>query len=63
MYDLTWEFESKKCLYVGNRQGGPIGEVEDPNDSVIEGSYQDYVTGGAFMTKFTYAVFKESNNC
>ena len=60
LYDLTWEFESKQCLYVGNRQGGPIAEVDDPNDSVIEGSYQDYLTEGAFVTQFAYSVFKES---
>ena len=60
LYDLTWEFESKQCLYVGNRQGGPIGEVDDENDSVIEGSYQDYRTGGPFDTDFVYSHFDKS---
>ena len=58
LYELSWEFESKQCLYVGNNQGGPIGEVIDPNDSVIEGSYEDYITTDAFETDFKYAVFE-----
>ena len=47
------------CFYVGNRQGGTIREVEDPNDSVIEGSYADYMTAGDFSTEFTFSHFDE----
>ena len=56
-YPMSWEFESKECLYVGNKQGGPISEVDDPNDSVIEGDYQDYITADSFETDFKYTVF------
>ena len=58
MYQMSWEFEAKQCLYVGNNQGGPIAEVVDPNDSVIEGVYKDYIIADSFGTDFKYAVFK-----
>lgn len=48
-YDLNWEFEKQPCLYVGNRQGGPLYEIEKPNDRVIEGSsYKNYIVPGLF---------------
>ena len=47
-YPLSWEFIEDPCLYVGNRQGGPIYEVQDPNDPVIEGRYKDYRVQSAF---------------
>lgn len=55
----TWENSRSNCFYVGNRQGGTIQEVEDPNDSVIEGRYMDYQTSGAFSTSFTFSHFDE----
>ena len=55
-YDVTWEWKLKHCLYVGDRQGGPAGEVRD-DGSVIEGSYEDYIVDTAFGTQFEYAVF------
>ena len=60
LYGLTWEFEEGPCFYVGNSQAGPIYEVQDPNDSVIEGSYEDYRVTDAFETNFPYSRFDES---
>lgn len=39
---VTWEFERRPCMYAGNSQAGPIGNVDTPNDSVIEGDYTQY---------------------
>ena len=63
LYDLSWELENKRCFYVGNRQGGPSGEPKLPEDSVIEGSYQDYITDGPFETSFEYSVFTHAAEC
>ena len=51
LLSVNWEFQKTPCFYVGNQQGGPIYEVEDPNDSVIECRYEDYRVGGAFETE------------
>lgn len=59
-YTLSWEFQSEPCLYVGNRQGGPIREVDDPNDSVIEGDYTNYIVAEKFGTNFQYSVFNQT---
>ena len=58
--DITWEFEKRPCLYVGNSQGGPIDEVESPNDSVIEGDYTEYEVGSLFATAFRFGQFIET---
>ena len=58
MHERTWS-EKGICLFVGNRQGGSIGEVEDPNDPVIEGVYSDYIINSKFETDFENAVFKK----
>lgn len=55
----TWEHDRTNCFYAGNRQGGTIQEVEDPNDSVIEGSYTDYQTDAGFSTAFKFSHFDE----
>ena len=60
LYSYSWNFEPKQCIFVGTSQGGPTGEVDDANDSVIEGSYKDYITAGPFGTNFTYAVFNDA---
>eukprot|EP00731_Ephydatia_muelleri_P017034 Em0010g132a len=57
LYSYTWEFDEGMCLYVGNRQAGPIYEVESPNDPVIEGAYTDYIMNDAFATDFAYSRF------
>lgn len=59
-YDLSWSRDVEDCLYVGNRQGGPIREVDSPNDPVIEGHYTDYIVTGAFQTMFKYSVFNST---
>ena len=59
-YDLTWEFDDAPCLYSGNRQGGPIGEVREPNDPVIEGIYTEYIVSGLFETAYIYGRFNET---
>lgn len=58
--DQTWEFEQDPCFYVGNSQGGPIYEVEFPNDAVIEGGYEDYLVSGEFETEYMYSRFDET---
>ena len=60
LLNVNWEFQKTPCFYVGNQQGGSIYEVEDPNDSVIEGGYEDYRVGGAFETEFKYNRFDDS---
>ena len=56
-----WDFSSGPCLYVGNAQGGPSFEVEDPNDSVVEGYYREYIIEGGdlFETEYKYNQFEE----
>ena len=62
LYDLTWSFEEGPCLYVGNRQAGPIYEVKDPNDPIIEGRYSEYLVKDLFSEEdFMYTLFKEEN--
>ena len=56
-YSLTWGHEGRVCYYVGNPQGGPLREVSDPNDSVIEGVYSDYKVDSLFATDFIYSYF------
>ena len=59
-HQLTWDFKETPCLYVGNRQAGPIADIDDPNDSVIEGDYEDYWVADAFQTDFKFSLFTES---
>ena len=60
LYDLTWEFEEGPCFYVGNRQAGPIYEVTDPNDGVIENIYSDYKVDSAFSEEnYAFGLFSE----
>ena len=60
LYPLTWEFEENQCLFVGNGQGAPIDEVENPNDPVIYGEYTDYKVDSIFGTEFDYGHFQSS---
>lgn len=62
LLDVNWEFQKTPCFFVGNQQGGPIYEVEDPNDSVIEGGYEDYRVGGVFEPDYKYNRF-DSSRC
>ena len=62
LYELTWSFEDGACLYVGNRQAGPVYKVRDPNDPVIEGGYVQYSVLNLFSEDgFRYSLFQEDN--
>ena len=56
---VDWEFNRTPCFFAGNRQGGSVYEVLEPNDSVIEGDYEEYIVGGPFETGYTYGRFVE----
>ena len=58
---VTWEFEKKPCLYVGNSQAGPLGEDVTPNESVIEGTYKDYMVDSMFSPNFMFAHIDQDN--
>ena len=62
LHPLTWELDFRQCLYVGNRQGGPIDEVSDPNDPVLQGEYTNYRVNDLHGTNFAFAHF-ESSRC
>ena len=57
LYSLTWEFKQDWCLYAGSRQGGPIREVSNPNDSVLHGKYSDYKVNNIFGTEYAFDHF------
>lgn len=60
-YHLKWDRSREPCLYVGNAQGGPSYDIEEPNDSIIEGEYNDYIieNDDLFETTYTYVKFEE----
>ena len=58
-YHLVWDLSEDGCYYVGNSQGGPE-RSRDPINSVIEGSYPQYIVDGLFDTEFAYERFEES---
>ena len=45
------------CLFTGDRQGGATNAFGDPNDSVIQGSFQDYEVSDLFSNDFTFSIF------
>ena len=51
---VTWELERRPCYFVGSGQAGLLVEVSEPNDSVIEGVYSDYIIESLFATSYTY---------
>ena len=57
----TWESDDGvPCLHVGNIQAGPIYEVTNPNDGVIENSYSDYKVESAFSEEnYAFGLFSE----
>ena len=57
-YSMTWDHHHKTCYYVGNSQGGPE-KSRDQLESVIEGSYKDYMTNTLFDTNFKFAKFED----
>ena len=54
-FPQTWDNTVEPCLYVGNSQGGPSGEVPDLTGSVIEGRYTEYMVNDMFATDFKYS--------
>jgi hypothetical protein len=62
-YPATWGHFNKNCLYAGSNQGGPIGEVDSPNDPVIRGKYLHYIVSNPFDVRFEYSVFDEAAVC
>ncbi len=57
---MTWEFKEGPCLFVGNRQGGPIYDVPNPNDRVIAELYSDYRVESAFSEQnYDFGLFSE----
>ena len=61
LYERPWEI-MLPCLFSGNRQGGATNAFSDPNESVIQGSYQDYEVSSLFDTDFTFSTF-DSTAC
>ena len=60
LYELTWEFEQGPCLYVGNRDGGPVYEVHNPNGTVIAELYTEYAVDSAFSEEnYSFGMFDE----
>ncbi len=58
LQEQTWNKEPYPCLYAGDRQGGPIYEVIEPNDPVLDGSYKDYIVPSVFSEKdFAFGLF------
>ena len=58
---LAWDYSPGPCLNAGNSQGGPVYEIEDPNDPVIEGRYRDYIVPGAFdETGYIFGRFEDT---
>jgi hypothetical protein len=55
----TWD-NRMSCLYAGNQNGGTVFETVDAHDSLIEGEYKNYITGGPFSTVFTFTQFDET---
>jgi len=58
----NWLMKNEPCLYVGDKQSGPVYEVVggDPNDPVIQGKYTDYQVPDAFSEdKYSFGLFRE----
>ena len=56
LYKRPWEI-MLPCLFTGDRQGGATNAFGDPNDSVIQGSFQDYEVSDLFSNDFTFSIF------
>uniref|UniRef100_A0A1X7VGN5 VWFD domain-containing protein n=1 Tax=Amphimedon queenslandica TaxID=400682 RepID=A0A1X7VGN5_AMPQE len=60
LYQRSWDRSFRPCLYVGSSQGGKLKDIPGPSDSVIEGSYIDYLVPGLLATDFKFSRFKNS---
>ena len=66
LQDRSWERTRVPCLYAGNRQAGPIGDIpedEVPNESVIEGEYTDYIVTSEYASDCTYCKMFSQDMC
>ena len=66
LQDRSWERTRAQCLYAGNRQAGPIGDIpedEFPNESVIEGDYTDYIVASEYTSDCTYCRIFSQESC
>lgn len=62
----TWDRTPGPCLYAGNRQAGPTGDVpadQDPNGSVIEGVYKDYIITSDYGTDCQFCGQFDDSKC
>lgn len=59
LYERPWEI-MLPCLIAGNRQGGATNAFGNPNDPVVQGSYQDYEVSDLFSTAFTFSTFNSA---
>ena len=59
LYDQVWDTTPGVCFYAGSFQAGPIAEIDEPNDPVIEGVYSDYRVSGLFDTEYMYSQFND----
>ena len=62
----SWDRTRGPCLYAGNRQAGPTGDIPEdqlPNDSVIEGEYRDYIVSGEYATDCFYCGQFDESRC
>ena len=58
--NLNWDHSMGPCLYVGDRQSGPVFEVQSPNDPVIESIYSDYLVKDPFLeADYKFGMFEE----
>ncbi len=57
LWHLTWERERRQCLYAGTSNAAKTSNTEGLSDSVIEGSYKDYIVQEAFDTQYKFSRF------
>lgn len=58
--ETSWDAQKTPCFYAGDSQGGHLYEVESPNDSLIEGTYTDYIVDNLFSTDYLFSKFNET---
>lgn len=66
LQERTWDKTRTPCIYAGNRQAGPIGDIpedEVPNDSVIEGTYEDYIVSTPFGNDCSFCNLFDATRC
>ena len=62
----SWDRTAGPCLYAGNRQSGPTGDIPEdqrPNDSVIEGEYTQYAVDGDFGSDCMFCGQFDESKC